>query len=446
MRGKILLPYQRRFLKNARKHKYAIWNAARQIGKSFTISYDATDTAISKPKSTIIVVSASERQAVELLNKVKHHVEFFAQIEKRIAKTQFFEDVETNVHKVVFPNGSRIISVPANPDTVRGFTADLLILDEFAFVKHDRELWAAVFPMITRRPDARVVITSSSPKDGCKESLFYKLFTEAENSKLWYAQKTTILDAVKEGLKIDLEALREGIKDEDLWRAEYLCECLDSNSAVLPYELIQSCEVPKEKILVSSIDDIEGDIFVGVDIGRRRDYTVIAVLEKVASVLFLRKLEVLEKVPFRKQFQILDYYASKARRIAVDETGIGMQIAEELQTKWGDKVLRVYFTAKTKEELASLLKTKFEDKTIRIPVDPVLREDLHSVQKVITPSGNLKLEAPRDEKGHADRFWALALAVYAQKQSEGERKIFISPTFVDAHPFKEEPQWDYSPF
>jgi phage FluMu gp28-like protein len=409
---KILLPYQRRFLKNARKHKYAIWNAGRQIGKSFTISYDATDTAISKPKSTIIVVSASERQAVELLNKVKQHVELFAQVEKHIAKTQFFEDVDTNVHKVVFPNGSRIISVPANPDTVRGFTADLLILDEFAFVKHDRELWAAVFPMITRRPDARVVITSSSPKDGCKESLFYKLFTEAENSKLWYAQKTTILDAVKEGLDIDLEALREGIKDEDLWRAEYLCECLDTNSAVLPYEWIQACELPKEEILVSSLEELSGDIFVGVDIGRRRDYTVIAVLEKVASVLFLRKLEVLEKVPFRKQFQILDYYASKARRVAIDETGIGMQIAEELQTKWGDKVLKVYFTAKVKEELAELMRIKFQDRLIRIPEDADLREDLHSVRKTLTPSGNIKIEGSTKDS-HADRFWALALAIFA---------------------------------
>jgi len=121
-------------------------------------------------------------------------------------------------------------------------------------------------------------------------------------------------------------------------------------------------------------------------------------------------------------------------------------MAEELQTKWGEKVLKVYFTTKVKEELASLLKTKFEDKTIRIPIDPVLREDLHSVQKTVSPSGNLKLEAPRDEKGHADRFWALALAVYAQKQSEGERKVFIPPAFADAHPLKEESQWDYSPF
>ena len=42
-----------------------------------------------------------------------------------------------------------------------------------------------------------------------------------------------------------------------------------------------------------------------------------------------------------------------------------------------------------------------------------VREDLHSVRKVVTAANNIRLDADRDERGHADRFWALALAHHA---------------------------------
>ena len=417
----VLLPYQREFVKGVKEHKFSIWNASRQIGKSFAVSLLAVDRALEKPRSTIMVVSASERQAVELLTKVKLHVEVLKRLGKKL-NVDVFEDVKTNVHRVEFPNGSRIISVPANPDTVRGFTSDLLILDEFAFVQQDEELWKAVFPMITRKKDSKLVITST-PKG--KSNMFYKLWTEAEKDPLWYKQTTTIYDAVEKGLDIDVEALKRGIKNEDAWRQEYLCQFIDETGAFLPYELIQSCEVPPDEILASDLRELRGDIFVGVDVGRRKDLTVISVLEKVGTVLFLRKIEILKKLPFSKQFEILDHITAYARRVAIDETGIGMQLAEELQ------VIPVYFSGKVKEEIATKLKSKFEDRLIQIPADKNLREDLHSVERTVTPAGNIKLEAKRSETGHADRFWSLALAVHAS--SLEEEKVVAPPVFISGN-------------
>ncbi len=430
----VLLPFQKEFYRGVKTHKYAIWLASRQIGKSFTVSFIALDTCLERDGSTVIVVSASERQAVELLNKVKLHVRAF-----KTLKLEFFEDVKTNVHRVELPNGSRILSVPANPDTVRGFSSDLLILDEFAFVQHDEELWKAVFPMITRKKDSKLAITST-PKG--KNNMFYKLWTEAQKDPLWYVQKTTIYDAVKMGLDIDVEALRRGIRNEEAWRQEYLCEFVDEAGTLLPYELIQSCELKPKEILVKDLRDLKGDVYIGVDVGRRRDLTVISVLEKLGDVLYLRKLEILHKLPFREQISILDHFARYARRIAIDETGIGMQMAEELQKKWGEtKVLRVYFTARTKEELAERLKAKFRDKLIRVPADEDLREDLHSVQKTITPAGNIRYEGST-ENSHADRFWSLALAVYAGSQEEPP-KVHVPFAFASAKPYKGERRWAY---
>jgi hypothetical protein len=53
-----------------------------------------------------------------------------------------------------------------------------------------------------------------------------------------------------------------------------------------------------------------------------------------------------------------------------------------------------------------------EDRALRIPYDPVIRADLRSVTKQTT-AGNIRFTAERTTDGHADRFWALALAVHA---------------------------------
>jgi phage FluMu gp28-like protein len=55
----------------------------------------------------------------------------------------------------------------------------------------------------------------------------------------------------------------------------------------------------------------------------------------------------------------------------------------------------------------------FQDRRVRIPADADVRESLHKVRKIVTAANNLRLDADRDEAGHADEFWALALAVHA---------------------------------
>jgi len=91
-----------------------------------------------------------------------------------------------------------------------------------------------------------------------------------------------------------------------------------------------------------------------------------------------------------------------------------MQLAEEAQLKFGkNRVEPVLFTNTIKEELAFSLKQDFEDKTTIIPSSNEIREDLHSVRIFTTTAGNIRLDTMNDKNGHADRFWALALADHA---------------------------------
>ena len=74
----------------------------------------------------------------------------------------------------------------------------------------------------------------------------------------------------------------------------------------------------------------------------------------------------------------------------------------------------IMFTNKSKEEMDYNLRTNFEDKSVFIPNDHDIREDLHSIRRVATKAGNIRFDADSAEvNGHADRFWALALALIA---------------------------------
>ena len=414
----ILLPYQREIVKSIESHKYSVIKMPRQAGKSFTVSYWATLRCLEMPNHTVVVVAPTERQSKLFVDKVKLHVKAL-----KLTGIKFFEDAELKKLEVVFPNGSQIVALPANPEGIRGFTGDV-ILDEAAhFGNQWEEIFRAVFPIITRKREYKF-IAISTPNG--KNDLFYYLWSIAENNPSWFRYSINIYEAVEKGLDIDIEELRAGIKSEIAWRTEYLVEFIDQLDAVLPYEWIQACEMPKEEILINNLNKVIGELYIGVDVARRNDLTVIAVLEKIADILYLRRLEILKNKTFKEQFAIIDHYAQYAQKLAIDETGIGMQLAEELKQKWGAKIEPVYFTAKVKEELAELMRIKFQDRLIRIPEDPDLREDLHSVRKTLTPSGNIKIEGSTKDS-HADRFWAIALAIWASSQrvvNVNAKKVF----------------------
>lgn len=140
-------------------------------------------------------------------------------------------------------------------------------------------------------------------------------------------------------------------------------------------------------------------------------------MERFENSKYTRKVKVLEKTPFHIQYEIISAILRhpKLRRCCIDSTGIGMQLAETAQKDFGKyRVEMVMFTNKSKEEMAYNLRTNFEDKSVFIPNDHDIREDLHSIRRIATKAGNIRFDADSSEvNGHADRFWALALALIA---------------------------------
>jgi phage FluMu gp28-like protein len=402
MSGGILLPYQRDYIADTERFK--MWMASRQAGKSFAMTLEGALDCV-EHKTLWVFLSAGERQARELSEKTKMHLEAIS-IAAEHLQEDYRENDGTTYNSLVtkLENGSRLIFLPANPSTARGYTANV-VLDEFAFHDDSRAIWAALFPSITRRPDLKIRI-ASTPNG--KSNKFYELWT----SDSWSKHRTDIYDAVKAGLDVDPEELRKGLNDPEAWQQEYLLEFLEENTAYLTYEMLISAEDD-----TATIDaELEPDkaYYLGFDVGRHRDLSVIWVLEKVGDVYWTRKVVRLKNVPFAAQREILYGLMPYAQRLCIDATGLGEQMAEEAVTDWGYKVEPVKFTNASKADLALTLRRAYEDRLIRTPRNEHdIRESLHSVRRIVTPAGNVRFDAERDSKGHADEFWALALAVHA---------------------------------
>jgi phage FluMu gp28-like protein len=128
----------------------------------------------------------------------------------------------------------------------------------------------------------------------------------------------------------------------------------------------------------------------------------------------------MEKMRKSAQEAILWPWFERCDRICIDATGLGIGWSDDAQDRFGThRVEAVTFTGPVKEALAYPLRGAMEDRAVRIPDDAIIRADLRKVQKVVTAAGNIRFVAESTPDGHADRFWALALALHAGSVPSG---------------------------
>ncbi len=411
-----LYGFQDRWIRDTARFK--IGCISRQCGKSFEVSLEVV-LDIAETGEMWILLSAGERQSKELMAKCKMHLEAMSVAASSIeSEDLFFGDTKYCMLTINLTNGGRIIGLPANPDTARGFTGNV-VLDEFAFHRDSNAIWKALFPTVSRGYKLRIVSTPQG-----LGNRFHQLFTGENNFSKHFVD---IHQAVADGVPHNIDELKAGIDDEDAWNQEYLCLFIDEASSWLTYEMIATCQndkVPHE-ILYENFDlanfDIaaKGPLYCGVDIGRKKDLTVFWLNELIGDIFWNRGTIILPKVKFRHQRQLLSGIIRKLNvaRTCIDETGIGAQLAEDTIDELGSyRVEGVTFSGPSKNDMATRTRRIFEDRRTRIALQKVLRDDLHSIKKTTTAAGNIRFDAERTKDGHADRFWAMSLAFMASEE------------------------------
>ena len=413
-----LYSYQKKFIESDARFRLLNWS--RQTGKSFSEALDAVLKSL-ETQSNSYIMSGSQDQSDDLMDKVKMHCQALNVVVEEVEPAVVeYDDMKLIRRMAKLPGGRRILTVPANPLTARGKTGNIY-LDEFAMHRRDREIWKAIAPSVTR---GKLRLTVASTHNG-KKTEFYRLLS----NPIFEQYKVTIYDAVKQGYPADPEELRALLDDEEAWMEEYLCEPQDEATAYLTYEMIQACERADLSKDLAVGFKAEGNLYAGMDVGRRKDLTVIWLWEELGDVLWTRAVIELLRMPFAAQEEMAGEIITmdKFHRMAVDETGLGMQLTENLQKKHGKyKVEGVTFNNAVKQELAGGLRIKMEDQLARIPADQKIRNDLHSVKKTVTAAGNIRFDADSTKDGHADRFWAAGLGVHATDKSKNRPRMIVA--------------------
>lgn len=415
----LLLPYQRAWVQDTARFK--IWLKSRQIGGSLAASFEVVADAL-ETGGDWVILSAGERQALEFMDKVNRAASIFCDAVSYSLGKEYRPEIQKS--QLRFPNGARVLALPANPATARGYSANL-VLDEFAFHENPEEIWRAVYPIISNPLRGALKLRVISTPAG-RNNKYFELW---DSAPAFSRHKTSVYDAVAQGLALNIEELRANLADPDGWAQEFECQFMEHSSQVFPADLIQSCEDPALDIharAFTTSGDLDptafgGPLFLGIDLGRKRDLTVAWTLQREPSgLLVTREILVLDRVPFPEQEALLAPRVQRAAFIAIDATGIGGPVSEHLAASLKESKLEaVTFTGDSKRELFERTKKTMQSRAVRLPADARLRDDLASVQRLVTPGGTIRYAAARTADGHADRATALALALHAAHRRPG---------------------------
>lgn len=130
-------------------------NCSRQVGKSTVTSILALHRALYVPSSVVLIVSPTDRQSAELYLKVSG---FYRALGKPV------EPQQENMRSLTLENGSRIMSLPASESGIRGFTANLILIDEAAYVPD--AIYQSVSPMLAVSGGRLVAMSTPAGRRG----------------------------------------------------------------------------------------------------------------------------------------------------------------------------------------------------------------------------------------------------------------------------------------
>lgn len=401
------------------------WLKARQVGGSTTATLKITLDAVEHGESWR-TMSRSQRQSESLLAKVAKHAlainEYATQV---LRQSRVVDPEQISAHRVPFCNGASVEAVPCDPDTTVGETCNWL-LDEFALYPRSKAIFGVIKPSIMH---GKKMMVLSSPR-GRRGKFFdlWRMYEQMGADSGWSWHKTTIEDAIRDGFCPKDERGRpmtfEQFRDQEIrdiglemWLQEYMCVFSDKLTAFLPYRVIVACSsanIPLVRTL-DALQTLDRDLYIGVDIGRRRDLTVIWVLSRSGDNFTTESVFVLDNTPFEEQARILRSVLASGHvaGCCIDQGGIGMQLAEMLAETFPGIVEQVSFTNANKAEMAHRLKLAMEAGNFWMPDDDDLKADFASVERDVTDSGLIRIAAPHSGTGHGDRFWAAALAMRA---------------------------------
>ena len=400
-RGAVLTPAQRAIADRITQgaERYYVWNAGRQVGKSFTAVQLLLWFALNRPNTVSMYVSMTYNQTLKLFNELYKGVKNSGAV-ALMSRSNF---------EIEFINGSQILFRSyQNADSSRGYhISGVLIVDEAAFM-NDGDFEQIYLPMLQNHKQAKCLLISS-PR-GCNWFCnYYNKGTQPNGNYVSF--KTTYKDNPFCDIN-EIENFRQTMPDP-IFRQEILAEFVSGASSAFgdKYKRCIRQHISRQR-------QYNEKYFIGIDVGRQDDYTVATVISQISG-------EVVEILRIRQTTfdQIANEIVKlcqkwKPSSILQEVNGIGDPFFELLSSKLnavGITCLQPFTTTGTsKNNIVEALNIAFEQKSIWIPDDKELHGELDAFEVSYNRKSHSVAYAARNGF-HDDIVMSLAIANWARR-------------------------------
>jgi len=347
-----LLDYQEEFLGTDAKRKAMV--CGRQVGKTEVCAVDGLHAASTRPGVTVLITAPTQRQSSELFKRVKD----------LIGRARHDWGIERSTQTIIeLKNDSRIICLPSGTDgnSIRGYTADYIIVDEAAFVE-DAVFTSVLLPMLATTDGTLALASTPFGKRGF-------LYEEAYQSDGWHV--------------VEVPSYDSPLVDESFIEEQRTTLSALEFDQEIKGEFVEAADTFFSRELIAEATDTDADfraasgVTLGVDLARHgRDRTVILPVDDRGIVGPIRRSSDWSLTQGVAQVtEAVGEY--DVQSVVVDETGVGGGAVEMLEDDIGSYLVDgVKFTIDRKQSLYNTLRSALESDEVVLPDDRLLRQEL----------------------------------------------------------------------
>lgn len=326
---------------------------ARQTGLSTAIALEALYYALRRDHDRTLFVSRNQELAGLLIQYVQVAIAGLLHPPKLVGESQ---------SKLVFANGSEIVSLPANPSTGRGYPASRVYLDEAAFLEYGDLIMQGILPTLSTGGQMTV---QSTPKG--RNNLFFRLWSELEGGA-WSRHSIHWSDCPRYD-EAWVERTRASMTSQ-AFGEEFDLDFLTSGDAVFDPDDLAKCRVDWKPSPVGCTRLVH--IW---DIGRRRDHTVGITLGERGTTWHVINEGPAAFARFLAPYPVIQSRIEARHRAAkgttiVESNGVGDTVIENLTVR----VTPFVTTRKTKVQAIQALQLLIQQGRFKHGIDQVDRE------------------------------------------------------------------------
>lgn len=294
-----------------------------------------------------------------------------------------------------------------SPDSLAGEGVDFVVVDEAALIPDN--VWQQLIrPTLMDTGGEAFII--STPRG---HNWFWQMWKLGQESKAGYESWRFPQTANPFIPQSETDSAQEELPTI-IFKQEIMAEFLAAGASIFGLGL------EREGSMIDEIVEPRGNIFVGIDLAKKQDFTVItADREHDGLPCYFERFQDLDwptqqnRIAYAIQ-ELEDTPGVEGVTALIDSTGIGDVVYDNL-TAAGVEVTPVQFTNNSKEQMARLLAADLEHGRARILSD--MREEFESYEFTLTPSGRFQFEAA---SGHDDMVAAKMLAHWGRVHEGGQ--------------------------